>query len=121
MIDPNLLPFSLLHITFNMGFLDKLRTQYDLHQVNRYTKRREEHSDFEFKDKGYYRATYRDGVYLAEQNTSPSSSCRSSSSSRKSVVSWSTVSELIRKTTHKKRRSLATEQNKTSESYTMDA
>jgi hypothetical protein len=103
-----------------MGFLDKLRTQYDLHQVNRYTKRREAQSDFEFKNKDYYRATYRDGVYLTEQDTSPSSSRRSSSSSRKSVVAWSTVSDLIKKTTHKKRRSLATEQNKTSESYTME-
>lgn len=101
-----------------MGFIDKLRTQYDLHQVNRYTKRREEQSDFEFKDKDFYRTNYRDGVYSSMENTSPSFSRRSSSSSRKSsVVSWSsTVSDLIKK---KKRRSLATEQNKTSESYTM--
>lgn len=105
-----------------MGFLEKLRTQYDLHQVNRYTKRREAQSDFESKNKDYYRATYRDGVYMTEQDTaSPSSSRRSSSSSQKSVVAWSTVSDLIKKTTHRKRRSLATEQNKTSESYTMEA
>ncbi|CAO3620027.1 unnamed protein product [Mucor hiemalis] len=93
-----------------MGFLDKLKTQYDLHQVNRYTKRREAQSDFEFKDKDYYRATYRDGVYM------DSNSRRSSStSSRKSSI-W-TFSDIIKK----KRRSLATEQNKTSESYTLGA
>ncbi|KAG2207353.1 hypothetical protein INT47_006827 [Mucor saturninus] len=92
-----------------MGFIDKLKTQYDLHQVNRYTKRREEQSDFDFKDKDYYRATYRDGVY------SPTFSRRSSSSSV--VSTWSNnLSDLIFK---KKRKSLATEQNKTSESYTL--
>lgn len=94
-----------------MGFIDKLRTQYDLHQVNRYTKRREEQSDFDFKDKDYYRATYRDGVY------SPTFSRRSSSSSSSVVTTWSNnVTDLFKKT---KRRSLATEQNKTSESYTL--
>jgi hypothetical protein len=94
-----------------MGFLDKLRTQYDLHQVNRYTKRREAQSDFEFKDKDYYRATYRDGVY-----TTDDFSRRSSSSSRKSIV-WTFSDIILMK--KKKRRSLATEQNKTSESYTL--
>ncbi|KAI8639660.1 hypothetical protein BD408DRAFT_421086 [Parasitella parasitica] len=101
-----------------MGFIEKLKTQYDLHQVNRYTKRREAQSDFEFKDKDYYRATYRDGVYSCEDSM-PSFSRRSSSSSRRSVGAWFTVPELLRKTTKKKRRSLATEQNKTSESYTL--
>jgi hypothetical protein len=101
-----------------MGFIDKLKTQYDLHQVNRYTKRREAQSDFEFKDKDYYRATYRDGVYSSVDNT-PSFSRRSSSSSRKSVVAWFAVPDLLKKTTQRKRKSLATEQNKTSESYTL--
>lgn len=97
-----------------MGFLDKLRTQYDLHQVNRYTKRREAQSDFEFKDKDYYRQVYQNGVY----EESPSFSRRSSSSS--SVLSWSnTFVDVIKKTTKRKRRSLATELNKTSESYTL--
>jgi hypothetical protein len=95
-----------------MGFLDKLRTQYDLHQVTRYTKRREAQSDFEFKDKDYYRQAYQNGVY-----DSPSISRRSSSSSARS---WSnTVFDVIKNSTKKKRRSLATELNKTSESYTL--
>ncbi|KAI8881138.1 hypothetical protein K501DRAFT_286535 [Backusella circina FSU 941] len=100
-----------------MGFFDKLRTQYDLHQVNKYTRRRGSQSDFEFRDKDYYRAAYRDGVYL-EDTSVPRRSSSSSSSTRKTAA-WSTVSDLIRRSTTKKRRSLAHEQNKTSESYTL--
>ena len=46
-----------------MDFIEKLRT---LRQVNKYTKRRETNSDFEFKDKDYYKAAYHDGIYSSE-------------------------------------------------------
>lgn len=102
-----------------MGLLDKIKTQYDLHQVNRYTKRREAQSDFEFKNKDYYRQTYRDGVYMTMDNMeSPTFSRRSSSNSSNSNWSATVTSLFKRSSTSKKRRSLAQEQNKTSESYT---
>ncbi|KAI7907860.1 uncharacterized protein BX663DRAFT_492251 [Cokeromyces recurvatus] len=116
-----------------MGFIDKLRTQYDLHQVNRYTKRRETQSDFEFKGKDYYQTHYRDGVYttvnddsIIETNDSnlPYGRRRlSSHSNNNKSITWSTtLSDLIKKSIKKqKRHSLATEQNKTSESYTLNA
>jgi hypothetical protein len=84
-----------------MGFISKLRTQYDLMQLNKYTKRREMQSDFEFKNKDYYKASYHDGVY---------------SNTPQKVRLWSMTLEYLKKT--KKRKSLALEQNKTSESYT---
>ncbi|KAL0095546.1 hypothetical protein J3Q64DRAFT_1712298 [Phycomyces blakesleeanus] len=92
-----------------MGFLDKLRTHYDLQKVEQYTKRREAQSPFEFHDRDYYQSVYQEGVYL-----DPHSSSRRSSSSSLSSIGWGTVSKLV-----KKRRglSLATEQIKTSESY----
>ncbi|KAI8080783.1 uncharacterized protein B0P05DRAFT_539613 [Gilbertella persicaria] len=96
-----------------MGLLDKLKTQYDLHQVTQYTKRREAYSDFEFKNKDYYKAAYQDGVY-ADIQKRPSITRRSSSM-------LLVVSDLIKRKTNKKRRSLATELNRTSESYTMSA
>ncbi|CAO3687214.1 unnamed protein product [Rhizopus stolonifer] len=83
-----------------MGFFDKLRTQYDLRQVNKYTKRRETNSDFDFKDKDYYKAAYRDGIY---------------SSTPQKLDLRSVITGYIKKT--KKRKSLALDQNKTSESY----
>ncbi|KAI9473958.1 MAG: hypothetical protein EXX96DRAFT_652682 [Benjaminiella poitrasii] len=112
-----------------MGFIDKLRTQYDLHQVNRYTKRREAHSDFEFKDKDYYRAHYRDGVYTSEDNSmitvnssNPAYGRRLSSLTSRNKPITSILTEFLKKSVtmkKQKRHSLATEQNKTSESYTL--
>ncbi|KAI9245965.1 hypothetical protein BY458DRAFT_528315 [Sporodiniella umbellata] len=83
-----------------MGFFDKLRSQYDLRQVNRYTKRRETSSDFDFKDKDYYKAAYRDGTYA---------------STPQKLDLRSVISGYIRKS--RKRKSYALDQNKTSESY----
>ncbi|OBZ88910.1 hypothetical protein A0J61_03032 [Choanephora cucurbitarum] len=91
-----------------MGLIDKLKTQYDLHQVNQYTKRREGQSGFEFKNKEHYKVTYKDGVYADIHMKS------SMTHSPKSILT-----DIIRKTTPKKRRSLAVELNKTSESYSL--
>ena len=47
-----------------MGFIDKIRTQYDLLKVEKYTKRRRSETVFEERDREFYRENYRDGVYL---------------------------------------------------------
>ncbi|KAI9020902.1 hypothetical protein CLU79DRAFT_835904 [Phycomyces nitens] len=95
-----------------MGFLDKLRTHYDLQKVEQYTKRREAQSPFEFHDRDYYQTIYQQGVYLDPHSSSRRSSSSSSSSSLASL--GLSVSRLVRK---KRGLSLATEQIKTSESY----
>ncbi|KAI8365591.1 hypothetical protein BD560DRAFT_401992 [Blakeslea trispora] len=97
-----------------MGLIDKLKSQYDLYQVNQYTKRREGQSGFEFKNKDHYKATYKDGVYA---DIHKRSSHPTPSSHKPGVPSLFT--DIIKKTTPKKRRSLAVELNKTSESYTL--
>ncbi|KAL4210817.1 hypothetical protein AB4K20DRAFT_1902560 [Rhizopus microsporus] len=84
-----------------MGFIEKLRTQYELHQVNKYTRRRETQSDFEFKNKDYYKANYQNGVYI---------------SAPQKIYLWTATVCYLKKA--KKRKSIALEQNKTSESYT---
>ncbi|KAI8988726.1 hypothetical protein BDB01DRAFT_782945 [Pilobolus umbonatus] len=95
-----------------MGLIDKLRTEYELHQLTRYTKRRDIQTDFEFKNKKYNKNTYKDGVYIKRHSISPSKSTDPLSSA------WSTVSDILKKT-KKKRRSLAENLNKTSEAYTL--
>ncbi|KAI8584616.1 hypothetical protein K450DRAFT_217170 [Umbelopsis ramanniana AG] len=47
-----------------MGLIDKIRTQYDLLKVEKYTKRRRSETVFEERDRDFYREHYRDGVYL---------------------------------------------------------
>ncbi|KAI8979425.1 hypothetical protein BDF20DRAFT_504367 [Mycotypha africana] len=88
-----------------MGIVDKLRTQYALHQVHKYTKRRNSQTDFEPKSKDYYKVHYSDGVYLnmeANYNDNGYStilasrrSSSSSSSSKRSIFIF--ISTLLRK------------------------
>ncbi|KAI9494645.1 hypothetical protein BDB00DRAFT_871196 [Zychaea mexicana] len=48
-----------------MGFVEKLKTQFDLWKLEKYTKRRQVATpEFEQKDRDFYRHYYQDGVYL---------------------------------------------------------
>ncbi|KAL1930997.1 hypothetical protein VTP01DRAFT_10134, partial [Rhizomucor pusillus] len=48
-----------------MGLMGKLKTQFDLWKLEKYTKRRQVATpDFEQKDREFYRQYYQDGVYL---------------------------------------------------------
>ncbi|KAI8886741.1 hypothetical protein K501DRAFT_177082 [Backusella circina FSU 941] len=75
-----------------MSILDKARAHYDLYQVNKYTKRREGHSEFKFKNKNYYHTNYRDGVYLEKPTLG----------SRKTLV-WTILTDVLKKRQHKKK------------------
>ncbi|KAI9315182.1 hypothetical protein BX666DRAFT_1860936 [Dichotomocladium elegans] len=90
-----------------MGFMEKLKMQYDLRKINKYTKRRLSQSQFASHDRQYYDTVYRDGVYL---ESAPDISPRRSSSTR-----WSA----LLKRNGSNSNSLAASQYKTSETYTL--
>ncbi|SAM05092.1 hypothetical protein [Absidia glauca] len=110
-----------------MGLMDTIKRRYELRQVGKYTKRRMSQSQFESKDRDYYNSIYVDGAYLHERdNSSSTNSDRSNNamsfSSNSSVhrpERWSLPS-FLRRDSHRQQQSLATQQIKTSESYTLN-
>ncbi|KAL1933327.1 hypothetical protein VTP01DRAFT_7417 [Rhizomucor pusillus] len=105
-----------------MGLLDKLRTQYELLQLKKFTTRRPEQSNFEFHDREYYEVVYRNGVYLDGKSgpdsptlASPQQASFSSTSSTSSR--WSNILKKPRGTKNRTKNSLAASQSKTSETY----
>ncbi|KAI8137069.1 hypothetical protein BJV82DRAFT_525919 [Fennellomyces sp. T-0311] len=89
-----------------MGFIDKLKNQYEMRKVNKYTKRRLSQSQFASHDRTYYDSVYRDGVYI-ESDTNDKSR-------------WSFTDLLKRsQSMNKNTTSLAASQLKTSETYTL--
>ncbi|KAI8086502.1 uncharacterized protein BX664DRAFT_158939 [Halteromyces radiatus] len=106
-----------------MGLVDTLKRRYDLRQVDKYTKRRMSQSQFESRDRDYYNSVYIDGYYLQEKDMNRHNSKDKqnhpfglSSSSIHRLDRWSLPSFLRRPS---QQQSLATQQTKTSESYTM--
>ncbi|RUS27499.1 hypothetical protein BC938DRAFT_483151 [Jimgerdemannia flammicorona] len=48
-----------------MGLLDKLKSQYEVWKIEKYTKRRSAMTpEFEQRDAEYYRTNYQNGVYV---------------------------------------------------------
>ncbi|CDH57252.1 predicted protein [Lichtheimia corymbifera JMRC:FSU:9682] len=91
-----------------MGFIGKLKTQYDLRKINKYTKRRLSQSQFASHDREYYNSVYRDGVYLDSDNHQGNKSRWSS-----------TLTDLLKRNPSVTSTSLAASQYKTSETYTL--
>lgn len=109
--------FFFFNIIFEMGLIDKLKSNYDYYKVDKFTKRRLSQSQFESHDRQYYEQVYRDGDYL-----SPDSSTRSSTSSSRSHLQyknprWS-ISGMLKKSNKKPLGSTAN-QLKTSEAYNL--
>jgi len=78
-----------------MGLIDKIRTQYDLLKVEKYTKRRRSETVFEERDRDFYRENYRDGVYL---HRSPSAGEPFDTNARPDMVKrTSTLSNMVLK------------------------
>ncbi|KAI8344000.1 hypothetical protein BC941DRAFT_407505 [Chlamydoabsidia padenii] len=112
-----------------MGFMDTIKRRYELRQVDKYTKRRMFQSQFESKDKNYYNSIYMDGAYLHDRDNSGGNSSRSSNNGL-SITSTSTSSvhrqerwslpSFLRRHSYRQEHTLATQQNKTSESYTLN-
>ncbi|KAI8332827.1 hypothetical protein BC941DRAFT_122774 [Chlamydoabsidia padenii] len=94
-----------------VGFIEKIKRRYDLRHVDQYTKRRMAQSQFESHDRDYYNSIYIDGDYLHDKSSS------SLSSSVNRSDRWSLPSFLRRGS---QQQSLATQQLKTSESYTLN-
>lgn len=105
-----------------MGLIDKLRAQYEIRKISKYTERRANQSHFEFHDRAYYDNVYRDGVYVHPEGRPRYSSSSNSSSS--SNLPWvATLSGMIRRSSQGSAHSgsLAASQMKTSETYTASA
>jgi hypothetical protein len=90
-------------------------------------------SQFESKDRNYYNSIYVDGAYLHERDNSSSnnSSTNSDPSGSNNGMSFSSNSSVhrperwslpsfLRRSSHRQQQSLATQQIKTSESYTLN-
>ena len=96
-----------------MGFIDKLRSQYEMRKVNKYTKRRLSQSQFASHDRTYYDNVYHDGAYLDKGD-------------KDDKARWSFADLLKRSQSisynhgSKHNTSLAASQYKTSETYTLD-
>ncbi|KAH8553633.1 hypothetical protein BGW37DRAFT_486490 [Umbelopsis sp. PMI_123] len=70
-----------------MGLIDKIRAQYDLLKVDKYTRRRRSESVFEDRDREFYRENYRDGVYLHRSPAEMDSGGRPTMVKRASTIS----------------------------------
>ncbi|GAB5585267.1 hypothetical protein Unana1_00167 [Umbelopsis nana] len=93
-----------------MGIIDKIRTQYDLLKVEKYTKRRRSETVFEERDKDFYRENYRDGVYL--HRTPPTTDPFDTSARPTMVKRASTLSSIVMKAGRKNSQNI-----KSSETY----
>ncbi|KAI9488408.1 hypothetical protein BDB00DRAFT_848304 [Zychaea mexicana] len=105
-----------------MGFIEKLRAQYEMRKVNKYTKRRLSQSQFASHDRTYYDSVYRDGVYL-DHGSSDSNLHVDNNNNNNNKSRWS-LSDLLKRsqsisTGQNKSTSLAASQYKTSETYTL--
>ncbi|ORZ21291.1 hypothetical protein BCR42DRAFT_407239 [Absidia repens] len=117
-----------------MGLVDTIKRRYDLRQVDKYTKRRMSQSQFESRDRDYYNSIYVDGAYLQDRGTGYDTNSRTGdrgsgnkngpdSSLPSSVCRperWTLSSFLRRSSQQHPQQSLAAQQTKTSESYTMN-
>ncbi|ORX42177.1 hypothetical protein DM01DRAFT_1341107 [Hesseltinella vesiculosa] len=90
-----------------MGWVTSLKRNYDLHQLNKYTKRRSTQSPFEGRSKAYYDQVYVDGHYKTDQLANAKERQRQS------------LSSILKFSPSRHTPSLATQQLKTSESYTV--
>ncbi|GAN10706.1 hypothetical protein MAM1_0389c10251 [Mucor ambiguus] len=97
-----------------MGLLDKIKSSYDYHKVDKYTRRRVSQSQFESHDRRYYESIYRDGAYLSPDEVSSYETATSYPGYKKK--GW-TLQDLLKKSN---RQSLVSKsQMKTSETYTL--
>ncbi|KAL1930547.1 hypothetical protein VTP01DRAFT_10709 [Rhizomucor pusillus] len=69
-----------------MGLFEKLRSELDLHKVNKYTKRRVDQSHFASHDRQYYESAYKDGVYVDPMDQNEHVVSAVSSSLRRSLT-----------------------------------
>ncbi|CAO3650396.1 unnamed protein product [Cunninghamella blakesleeana] len=121
-----------------MGLVEKLKRQYDLRQIDKYTKRRIVNSQFESHDRDYYNAIYVDGDYLHQDDlndlrlnhekkrssySSTTSSTSSYSTYHRRTEGWSLTSMIKRASSFSRHSrphlSIAAQKLKTSETYTL--
>ncbi|KAI7874937.1 hypothetical protein K492DRAFT_173924 [Lichtheimia hyalospora FSU 10163] len=86
------------------GFIDKLKQQFEIWKIEKYTKRRAFLPEYDSKDKEYYERYYRDGVYYAATDNVPPLPSETSSNKLKALqrapsVATKRASTLLRRST----------------------
>ncbi|KAI8067740.1 hypothetical protein BC940DRAFT_300356 [Gongronella butleri] len=110
-------PFSVPSIPFfsfsfhspagTMGWVAALKRQYDMRNLDKYTRRRSEQSSFESRTKDYYDSVYTDGHYKHDKSAA-------AKDRRRTTLTTRLFGAPARS---RETQSLATQQLKTSESY----
>lgn len=100
-----------------MGFIEKLKSNYDYRKVDKFTKRRLSQSQFQSHDRQYYEQVYRDGVYIDPEEAAATRTPSHNHLHYKNFR-WS-LNDLLKKPHKKAPFNFATNQVKTSEAYTL--
>ncbi|KAL1933917.1 hypothetical protein VTP01DRAFT_8007 [Rhizomucor pusillus] len=64
-----------------VGIIDKIKHQYEMWKIEKYTKRRSFLPEYDSRDKEYYERHYHDGVYYAPDTVLPPPPSRANNTS----------------------------------------